>query len=858
MKKSYLKYFILSLLLGGFLLQSPAQAKEVSESTSIGGAFSSPFSDVRSNQSKKANTSKQSTNKSSNKQSNKSASSEKKTTQVPGVSDALIESNGGEKVVSLDAGGETKDITEEVKEEEEENPYTNLPITYDNYKDHLDRFTSKVWFGDDWFGMGSETLYFINSVVQAVFWVNKFIFMVCSKIYEFLTTDVISQQINTVLSVSSGIFNRFKEMLLPIVGSSIGFYLTYLYFIKNQNFFKQFLRIVVIFLMITSYFMRWDGDYTIKKVYDTFATTTTELSQAAMESTQSIKDSGQAKLLGESKSGVLDKYFDTAIWKPYQYMNSERVTDENGNTSFKLTDEELRTLLAYDSGDSKFQIGEETIEEFAGKEKKPNVKMLKSAWGDKFLYAFVSILDTFLLGLVLDMIALVSLILQMMVLLLLLLAPFALTIAMFPTMENILFNLTKSLFGNIAVSSFMSVIAIFILYFYDILTEVLLTIFNEDLILAVIVKYLVLYIMWKRRDYILGILTGNRIRSLNVPFERQLSRVGHRVKQKTLRRAQDGALDKLALGSAVIGGAYKMGRRRMSRARSKVAEDAKDFARDTFYGDEQQYSPHLRRQTKQTGSRTERAKERAKNKSLNNRRVAGLKVQSLGQKIGMAGSLVSHGLTTLQNEYYQGTSDQSGLKTSSRASKVSEKLQNSQEFLVMKKERLAKNKLRQDVLTGKMDLSVPAPPKMGQANPTKTWHHPNAVIREKLKQENRVLKAPVSKTKFSQESQQFVSSPKTKVNSRKVQEMSVDRADSPIIRKEKVVVAKTKTADRVKEKVSSDATKLNLKRPSVSSKALEEKKERQTVQIKTGHKESVQRTDSTVTSQQPDIKGRKR
>lgn len=185
--------------------------------------------------------------------------------------------------------------------------YQDLPLTYDAFKDHLSRFTSKTWFGNDILGLGSETLYLINSFVQAIFWVTKLIFQICAQIYEFLATDVVGSYFEKVLNAAAGIFSQFKTALLPLVGISMGSYLAYLYFVRNESFFKNLLKLLVLFALATCFFMKnAEGKYVIQRFYENTRDVTSELAKLAITSTKDLTEDGFSS---ESSSVVLDRYF---------------------------------------------------------------------------------------------------------------------------------------------------------------------------------------------------------------------------------------------------------------------------------------------------------------------------------------------------------------------------------------------------------------------------------------------------------------------------------------------------------------------------------------------------------------------
>ena len=78
----------------------------------------------------------------------------------------------------LDNAKKTREAKEALKKKEEE----SRKLTYENYKSKMSDLTSKVYFDKKFFGFDSNMNYFFNSIVQAIFWLSKFIFTIIAGI----------------------------------------------------------------------------------------------------------------------------------------------------------------------------------------------------------------------------------------------------------------------------------------------------------------------------------------------------------------------------------------------------------------------------------------------------------------------------------------------------------------------------------------------------------------------------------------------------------------------------------------------------------------------------------------------------
>ncbi|MDX5039187.1 hypothetical protein SHY70_13095, partial [Streptococcus suis] len=114
-------------------------------------------------------------------------------------------------------------------------------------------------------------------------------------------------------------------------------------------------------------------------------------------------------------------------------------------------------------------------------------------WGKKFTYAFVSVIDSLIMGIILDVFAVASFSTRLMIILMLGLSGFIAILSMIPTLENILFNFFKKLFGFIMASGLFTLGSIMFLWLYSLLNEIITTIFPGNPLLIAFSKVLVLY-----------------------------------------------------------------------------------------------------------------------------------------------------------------------------------------------------------------------------------------------------------------------------------------------------------------------------------------------------------------------------
>lgn len=386
------------------------------------------------------------------------------------------------------------------------------PLTYDQFKDDLDRFTSKAYFKGDFLGFSSQTNYLINSFVQAIFWVNKTIFSMTATIYEKLDSDGdINKSIIEVLNNAGDVYNSLMtSQVLLFVGGLFVSYAYYEYVKRGGGFFTSLLKLFVTFGVVTVFFTKSaTGDYYLTRAYTNVDTALTGVASSVsnLENTYTKQ--------GYGDGSPLDSYFKQAIWEPYAYMNADKVSGNDvkyAGLGLNLSEKDLKALLAYDSDDKKFKLNDKTMEEIVYNGDKVKIKNLSNNWGDKFSYAIGSIFKTTVLGIIVDAFAIFRFALRVTLLILAVLSPFVALISFIPTMQIVLLNFAKRMGITIGLAGFMDFFAIMALFIYKMIDGVVSTLFSANYLLVVFVEIIVLIMLWKKRDWLVSILTADRLR----------------------------------------------------------------------------------------------------------------------------------------------------------------------------------------------------------------------------------------------------------------------------------------------------------------------------------------------------------
>mgnify|MGYP001001130168 CR=1 FL=1 len=384
-------------------------------------------------------------------------------------------------------------------------------LTYENYKSKMSDLTSKVYFDKKFFGFDSNMNYFFNSIVQAIFWLSKFIFTIIAGIYNAVEgmSDV-STLLNNVIGNSSKVFSSlFSKEIVYVIGASMALYLLYLFATGNGSVVKAFVKMLLIYTIIGLYFIKINvndqNKYLLTHLYDGFRTTTISLN-------------GQiTKTLTNESSNAIDVYFTETIVKSYKYMNSPLKEDGE----FQLSEAEFEDLAGYKQGDGDYLVGGKKIKDIA-KDKDPENKMLKSEWGAKFSYALSSLVDVTVVGIVYLVLGLARFFFLMIYVFLILLLPFILLVSLFPSMEGLIHSFNKKAISMLILSSVTLLATTLFVFFYNSLTNFISLAVGQNVLIVIFIKAILLFLMFKNKNMILSLFSQigripvNKMNGLNL------------------------------------------------------------------------------------------------------------------------------------------------------------------------------------------------------------------------------------------------------------------------------------------------------------------------------------------------------
>ena len=354
----------------------------------------------------------------------------------------------------------------------------------------------------------------------------------------------VSTLLNNVIGNSSKVFSSlFSKEIVYVIGASMAMYLLYLFATGNGSVVKALVKMLLIYTIIGLYFIKINvneqNKYLLTHLYDGFRTTTISLN-------------GQiTKTLTNENSNAIDVYFTETIVKSYKYMNSPLKEDGE----FQLSEAEFEDLAGYKQGDGDYLVGGKKIKDIA-KDKDPENKMLKSEWGAKFSYAFSSLIDVTVVGIVYLVLGLARFFFLMIYVFLILILPFILLVSLFPSMEGLIHSFNKKAISMLILSSVTLLATTLFVFFYNSLTDFISLAVGKNVLIVIFVKAILLFLMFKNKNMILslfsqiGRLPVNRMNGLN------LSQGTKKIRERMLGAGKSG----LSAGGQFAKGGLKMGK----------------------------------------------------------------------------------------------------------------------------------------------------------------------------------------------------------------------------------------------------------------------------------------------------------
>lgn len=402
-----------------------------------------------------------------------------------------------------DSVKETQRKQEEEKKKKEEEEKANTKLSYANFKTKMKRLTSYVYFDKGLFGLGEVGNYWINKVVQAIFWFSKFLFGIIVSLVSAVEkmTDV-SPFLNKVVEMASAVFSvLFGATTKYIAGVFMAIYILSVW-VKGGQVFKTALKLGLVFALVGGFFTKISINGSPERYLPIHLYNVTD--EITKEFQTEI-----VKKVGTVDTSMAESYFNSTIIPAYKNMNSKK--DSEGN--YYLSEEDFQDLTNYQEGKGNFKLSDKEIKALTKKNDKNETEDVKGQnlvdeWSDKFTYAFTSIFDVVVVGIVYLSMGLGRVVILLSYALLLLISPFALILSLFPQFSHYFGGISKKGISFLLISSAISLASVIVPIIYGNMSSYIEDFGGGPGLVATFLKCIVIYWLFRNRDNLLSFMNG--------------------------------------------------------------------------------------------------------------------------------------------------------------------------------------------------------------------------------------------------------------------------------------------------------------------------------------------------------------
>lgn len=402
-----------------------------------------------------------------------------------------------------DSVKETQKKQEEEKKKKEEEEKANTKLSYANFKTKMKRLTSYAYFDKGLFGLGEVGNYWINKVVQAIFWFSKFLFGIIVSLVSAVEkmTDV-SPFLNKVVEIASAVFSvLFGATTKYIAGVFMAVYILSVW-VKGGQVFKTALKLGLVFALVGGFFTKISINGSPERYLPIHLYNVTD--EITKEFQTEI-----VKKVGTVDTSMAESYFNSTIIPAYKNMNSKK--DSEGN--YYLSEEDFQDLTNYQEGKGNFKLSGKEIKALTKKNDKNETEDVKGQnlvdeWSDKFTYAFTSIFDVVVVGVVYLSMGLGRVVILLSYALLLLISPFALILSLFPQFSHYFSGISKKGISFLLISSAISLASVIVPIIYGNMSSFIEGFGGGPGLVATFLKCIVIWWLFNNRHNLLSFLNG--------------------------------------------------------------------------------------------------------------------------------------------------------------------------------------------------------------------------------------------------------------------------------------------------------------------------------------------------------------
>lgn len=423
-----------------------------------------------------------------------------------------------------DSVKETQKKQEEEKKKKEEEEKANTKLSYANFKKKMKRLTSYVYFDKGLFGLGEVGNYWINKVVQAIFWFSKFLFGIIVSLVSAVEkmTDV-SPFLTKVVEMASAVFSvLFGPTIKYIAGVFMAVYILSVW-VKGGQVFKTALKLGLVFAVVGGFFTKISINGSPERYLPIHLYNVTD--EITKEFQTEI-----VKKVGTVDTSMAESYFNSTIIPAYKNMNSKK--DSEGN--YYLSEQDFQDLTNYQEGKGNFKLSDKEIKALTKKNDKNETEDVKGQnlvdeWSDKFTYALTSIFDVVVVGIVYLSMGLGRVVILLSYAVLLLILPFALILSLFPQFNHYFSGISKKGISFLLISSAISLASVIVPIIYGNMSSYIEDFSGGSGLVATFLKCIVIWWLFKNRYNLLSFMNGRGNYFPSLTRRQLLGHLGNRM-----------------------------------------------------------------------------------------------------------------------------------------------------------------------------------------------------------------------------------------------------------------------------------------------------------------------------------------
>lgn len=318
--------------------------------------------------------------------------------------------------------------------------------TSNNPKD-LAVLTSYLYVEDGFFGVKDPFPKVVNSLVQAVFFLVKMIYVLAMIILGKIFSSDAYSAMDTVVTYSARFFNRFLtdyQYVIYVLALGGGV----LEFLRKKRFPKGAFKFLLVLFFAKFLYAPSSGNiavgthsvttpYNLSKlvrIADQFASDATRFGIQSFDELDPTNAAVSANMSDDNLSAVRDTVFNTLVYEPFLSLNFD-TSDPS-----KITEEMVSQLFA-----TKGKASE--VEKFAKSDSVKSVEQLSwnSGMSNKGMTVLAALFMAFIIGFALILFGLITLVFKDLVMILIIFLPVLLLLAMLPGLEGIAQNAGKKI-----------------------------------------------------------------------------------------------------------------------------------------------------------------------------------------------------------------------------------------------------------------------------------------------------------------------------------------------------------------------------------------------------------------------------